>query len=335
MVPAFCAQSLHFTMPKLLSIAIPTYNRAKMLDTQLAWLFDDLRGIEAYCNIIVNDNCSADGTPQVISKWKEKFQDRKIEFIANRHDHNIGGMANIESCLRYATGTYVWTLGDDDMIKKDTAPYIIELLKKYENLTMIMLDGVGVDQITGEVKYERLFSSTTDKPNNGISEFEYFLENTLAGILCISSAIYLTRLAQEACMTWPNSHENFAAQVYWVAFCAARGNFVITPSQHTEVAMGIGFSDTDSRMSLRLVFMGTPEVFMNLMNVGYSRSFCLKKVYANLLSIGAHRVLFGGMRHWFSFAVGAYVKYLGVVFKAPFVAASHGLNRKGMSSSCL
>jgi len=239
-------------MSKLLSIAIPTYNRAKMLDIQLAWLSEDLLGIEGDCNIIVNDNSSTDNTAQVISEWKKKFQDRQIDFITNKHDHNIGGMANIESCLRYATGTYVWTLGDDDMIKKGTAPYIVTLLGKYENLSMVMLDGVGIDQITGEIKYERLFNSTTDKPSNGVSEFESFLENTMAGILCISSAIYLTRLVQEACKTWPNSHENFAAQVYWVAFCAARGNFVITPSQHTEVAIGIGFSDTDTRMSLKL-----------------------------------------------------------------------------------
>jgi hypothetical protein len=221
------------------------------------------------------------------------------------------------------------------MIKKGTAPYIVTLLKRYENLSMVMLDGVGVDQITGEVKYERLFNSTTDKPSNGVSDFEHFLEHTMAGIFCISSAIYLTRLVQEACKTWPNSHQNYAAQVYWVAFCAARGNFVITPSQHTEVAIGIGFSDTDKRMSLKLTFMGVPEVFMTLMESGYSRSFCLKKVYANLFSLASYGVLAGGMRRWFSFSVGAYAKYLSVVFKAPFVAVLQGSSRKRISVSCL
>jgi glycosyltransferase involved in cell wall biosynthesis len=156
-------------MSKLLSIAIPTYNRAEMLDTQLQWLSKNLAGIESDCNIFINDNCSTDDTAQVIRKWSQKFRDLGIEFSSNRHPSNIGGMANIEATMRSGTGDYVWTLGDDDKIKDGTARYIIELLKKNKELSMLLLDGVGVDQITGEIKYDCLFKYGTEKPFTGPS----------------------------------------------------------------------------------------------------------------------------------------------------------------------
>jgi hypothetical protein len=91
--------------------------------------------------------------------------------------------------------------------------------------------------------------------------------------------------------------------------------------------MGIGFSDKDVRMGFRLQYRGLPEVFMVLMKSGYSRALCLRKVYSNLYHFGAYKVLFGGLRRWFPFAFGAYMKYLTVVVKAPFVALSIGSSR--------
>ena len=53
-------------MQKLLTIAIPTYNRAALLDKQLAWLATAIKGWESECEIIISDNCSTDNTPGVV-----------------------------------------------------------------------------------------------------------------------------------------------------------------------------------------------------------------------------------------------------------------------------
>ena len=55
-------------MNKLLTIAIPTYNRAALLDKQLAWLAIAIKGFESECEIIISDNCSTDNTPGVVKK---------------------------------------------------------------------------------------------------------------------------------------------------------------------------------------------------------------------------------------------------------------------------
>jgi hypothetical protein len=44
-------------MNKLLTIAIPTYNRADLLDKQLTWLSQGIKGFESECEILVSDNC--------------------------------------------------------------------------------------------------------------------------------------------------------------------------------------------------------------------------------------------------------------------------------------
>ena len=43
-------------MNKLLTLAIPTYNRAELLDKQLTWLAQAIIGIESDCEIFVSDN---------------------------------------------------------------------------------------------------------------------------------------------------------------------------------------------------------------------------------------------------------------------------------------
>ncbi len=50
----------------VLSIAIPTYNRARFLDRLLSALDDQLR-LQPGVELIVSDNASPDETPQIVS----------------------------------------------------------------------------------------------------------------------------------------------------------------------------------------------------------------------------------------------------------------------------
>lgn len=89
------------TMNKLLTIAIPTYNRAELLDKQLAWLDHAIKGFEYECEILVSDNCSTDNTQEVIKKWQQNLHN--FNFQINKHPENLGVMRNIMYCLNSAT----------------------------------------------------------------------------------------------------------------------------------------------------------------------------------------------------------------------------------------
>ena len=110
------AQQLSFSydtpQQKVLSLCIPTYNRALCLKEQFKRLLnikpEDLNRLE----IIISDNCSTDGTEQIANTYKSK-----LDFIYLRNSENLGADRNFMQCFQKATGKYVWLLGDDDYLQ--------------------------------------------------------------------------------------------------------------------------------------------------------------------------------------------------------------------------
>ncbi|HMG92566.1 MAG TPA: glycosyltransferase family 2 protein [Chryseolinea sp.] len=297
-------------MAKLLTISIPTYNRASMLDAQLNWLSAELEGFEDECDIVVSDNCSNDSTADVIANWRRRFEGR-ISFTTNRNDHNIGPMANIVYCIGQATSKFVWSLGDDDAIERGAIQYIVGKVKEHAHLSLILLNGYGRDVNTNKILQERWFDNTTDKLSiDGASEFETFLEHHMGGVLFISSAVYRTDLVHQAFAVWPDSANNMASQAFWVAYCAARGSFIVTSTLFTECAMGIGFTDKDPKWTLTIAYRAIPEVYIRLMRSGYSRRFCFNMMLHNVKSFSMWRVMAGGIRRWPLFATRGLVYYI-------------------------
>ena len=107
-------------------------------------------------------------------------------------------MANIVSCLRKATGKFVWSLGDDDLVQNGTVGYLLSKIKEQSNLSLILLNGFGRDKLTNKIVTERFFDSVTDCPStNSVSQFEHFLDSCMGGVLFISSAVYRTNLVHK------------------------------------------------------------------------------------------------------------------------------------------
>jgi abequosyltransferase len=297
-------------MSKLLTISVPTYNRADHLDRQLTWIASEILGYEDDCEIIICDDCSTDKTQEILEMWRSALAP-KISFTYHSNEENIGEMANIVSCLRKATGKFVWSLGDDDSVQNGTLGYLLSKIQEHSDLSVILLNGVGRDIETNKVVTESFFDSTTDRPStNSASEFEHFLECGLGGVLVISSAVYRTSLLRKAFLTWPDSARNGASQAYWVAFCAARGRFIVTPSVYTEYAMGTGSPDNDPQWIFNMIFYGIPDVYLRLMQSGYSRRFCLSMILRNLRSSNSWRILFGSLKRWPMFTTRGFIHYI-------------------------
>jgi glycosyltransferase involved in cell wall biosynthesis len=95
----------------LLTIAIPTYNRASCLRELLPILADHLKD-ESRVELIISDNASPDQTPSVV----QDFVSRGLRVRYIRNPHNIGPDANFLQCFEQARGKYVWIFSDDDLI---------------------------------------------------------------------------------------------------------------------------------------------------------------------------------------------------------------------------
>jgi len=95
----------------LLTIAIPTFNRARCLRELLSGLTDQLKN-ESRVELIISDNCSTDETPAVV----KDFVARGLQVRYIRNATNIGPDANFLQCFEQAQGKYVWLFSDDDLL---------------------------------------------------------------------------------------------------------------------------------------------------------------------------------------------------------------------------
>ena len=110
---------------KLLTISIPTYNRADYLDICLDSICRQLRGHENQVELIVSNNCSQDHTDEIVSKYRAAGT--PIRYVKN--PENIGMDGNIYQAYRLASGAYAWVFSDDDVLLDGALERILALLQ--------------------------------------------------------------------------------------------------------------------------------------------------------------------------------------------------------------
>ncbi len=112
-------------MKYILTIAIPTYNRAQYLNIQLSNL---IKQVNSYSDIevLVSDNGSNDDTESVVENYNYSF----INYY--KQVENIGLDGNVLSCYENAKGKYVWYLSDDDIVFEDSVQRVYDFISKHE-----------------------------------------------------------------------------------------------------------------------------------------------------------------------------------------------------------
>jgi abequosyltransferase len=113
---------------QLISIVIPTYERADFLDYCLEVHIPMMK--QYNIQICIFDNASKDNTEEIVSKWVEEYP----YLSYHKSETNIGPDANFERALKYPDTNYVWLLGDTYQAPKGGISYLLELIKnkKYD-----------------------------------------------------------------------------------------------------------------------------------------------------------------------------------------------------------
>ena len=110
-------------MNKILSICIPTFDRADSLNLLLESISKIDLDTRLRIEVCISDNHSCDHTEEVVLKWKKAY---RINYI--RQMKNIGGSKNQMSVLGLATGKWVIIVGDDDTIEYENMRTHINML---------------------------------------------------------------------------------------------------------------------------------------------------------------------------------------------------------------
>ena len=125
----------------LLSIAIPTFNRAFYLNSSLNQISSELNNIsKGLVEICIFDNCSLDLTQEVVAKAMQNGL--SLRYI--RNDKNIGSDENIAQCFNQALGKYILIMGDDDLFIDGALCELIKYLQSAE-YGLVFLKPFGYD----------------------------------------------------------------------------------------------------------------------------------------------------------------------------------------------
>jgi glycosyltransferase involved in cell wall biosynthesis len=119
----------------LLSVCIPTYNRAYLLESALYGLAPQVKFLQGIVELVVSDNCSTDRTEQVIERAREWGPIRYY-----RNERNVGAKGNIDLCVDRATGEFVWVLGDDDLVREEGLRRVLRVLQDHPEVDFVWVN---------------------------------------------------------------------------------------------------------------------------------------------------------------------------------------------------
>lgn len=120
----------------LLSICVPTYNRAHLLEQMLRSLVPQVKAFSPEVELIVSDNCSPDNTREVVeqaSKWGP------IRY--HRNAQNEGAPWNILRLTNeLAEGEFGWILPDDDIVRPDGVARVLAVLRAHPEVDYVFVN---------------------------------------------------------------------------------------------------------------------------------------------------------------------------------------------------
>jgi glycosyltransferase involved in cell wall biosynthesis len=113
----------------LVTIAIPTFNRASWLETCVdAALSQTYHSLE----VLVSDNASTDGTAEVL----HMLSDPRLRVV--RQQRNLGLVANWNSALYLARGSYIIVVSDDDIVEPTYVEQCVGLISQEPRLPIVV-----------------------------------------------------------------------------------------------------------------------------------------------------------------------------------------------------
>ena len=138
----------------LLTIAVPTYNRAYLLDSFYSRLYDVVKNYPSKFEILVSNNASIDETSTICKKWEAPFSSIATFRYAEQRE-NIGVAKNIVYLFEHAQGEYLILLPDDDEIVAENLPAVLDILETKSPSAIIqnVWNGFQVIDKNGVVTY--------------------------------------------------------------------------------------------------------------------------------------------------------------------------------------
>ncbi|MBU3191620.1 glycosyltransferase [Clostridium bowmanii] len=119
----------------LISICIPTYNRAIQLEKCLNSIYSQI-GNDSLFEVFVTNNNSTDNSEDIINKFLNLYDN----LTYNKNKTNIGPDKNIALTIEKSKGIYFILHGDDDYFKENTIYPLMDVINKNTASSLLFIN---------------------------------------------------------------------------------------------------------------------------------------------------------------------------------------------------
>jgi glycosyltransferase involved in cell wall biosynthesis len=174
-------------MTILLSICIPTYNRAVYLDQLLVSIASGIKDFESIIEVVISDNAGTDNTRDVVSKYAATIPNLKY---LRQETALLPPEKNFYFLGSNASGKYVWLIGDDDCVSSNGIKRVVEALASSPDLCICNFSMMSKDfeTVLLQAFYKQGKSTVLKNPDAVMRGFGPTL--SLISILVIKSEIF-------------------------------------------------------------------------------------------------------------------------------------------------
>lgn len=116
------------------SVVLSTYNGTRYLREQLdsllaqTWLPD---------RIVICDDCSSDGTPDIVRRYVDDHGDLPVEFELSVNERNIGWEANFRKMIAGSGDDYIFPCDQDDIWEPRKIARMVEVMEALPDLDLL------------------------------------------------------------------------------------------------------------------------------------------------------------------------------------------------------
>jgi len=115
----------------LLTVVIPTYNRADTLATTLDFVIPQVLEHRDEVHIYISDNASTDHTAEKVKEYDARYPGIITYFCQEK---NLTASPNFNDAVHRANTEYVYLLSDDDLIVPECISFMLKCIKEYKDI---------------------------------------------------------------------------------------------------------------------------------------------------------------------------------------------------------
>ena len=206
-----------YVMKPILSLCIPTYNRANDLNHNLSLVesfFKEDQELKENVVILISDNHSSDNTAEVVKTFM-KSDAFSVQYFCQKT--NIGGGNNTVWLVEKAKTQWVMTLGDDDYLEPWYISDCLHQIETHPNLGCIIPNSIAYNPLINE------YGKTREDVNDNIlfwnAGFQACLNNAHYGHSLSGLCFRRDSLSEQV---QKHKLDNLYPQIFFVAYNALR-----------------------------------------------------------------------------------------------------------------